>query len=301
MSNESVVSRVTRVSLAELQGQFEVLAQKHPNLKHLYAVHLSDADMPLPVRMRDLHVPGHSAMGSCQAGYSILMHGRWCGLRTLGPGPIQVWQSWFQGDGQFEFHALAERAGPQLEAFRVRLPAPPECIEILRRDSLLSEDILVLPDGLHRWPKVLHWLGWAGKVMPVERWAAYHGMEMPFDKWDESRLGSRPQSFYSIIDNLFLRSAAALEWMIDRIAEGDACAETASRRPDAHRPKVGRPTDTNEAEDRRIADAWKTKRYKSLKDLATTFGKTKPEIQKALDRHRHRAGKTKGGKSRQDH
>ena len=155
-----------------------------------------------------------------------------------------------------------------------------QCTDILRLHSLPPEDTLVLPDERQRWPRVLHWLGWAGKVMPIERWAEYKGMEMPFDSWDESRFGSRPQSFHSIIDNLFLRSAAALEWMIDRIADGDSIAKTTSPRPDARRPNGGRPADTNEAEDRRIADAWKTKRFKSLSDLAMTFGKTKPEIRK---------------------
>ena len=105
--------------------------------------------------------------------------------------------------------------------------------------------------------------------MSIERWAAYNGMEVPFDTTGPSRCGSRPHSFYSIIDNLFLRSAMALEWMIDRIAEGDSIAETPSPRPEARRPKGGRPADTNEAEDRRIPDAWKTKRFKSLNDLAS--------------------------------
>ena len=136
----SVVARVTRASLEELQKQFEALAPRFSNLEHLYVVHLSDEVVPFPARFSG--VPrGHYAMGSCQAGYSILMHGRWVKLRTMGPGPIQLWQSWFKGDGQSEFHALAERAGPRkLSAFRVQLPAPPECTEILRRDSALSED-----------------------------------------------------------------------------------------------------------------------------------------------------------------
>jgi hypothetical protein len=147
------------------------------------------------------------------------MRGRWLRLRTLPERPIRVWESWFQGAGQMDFHMLAERAGHQLSAFRVRLPAPSECMEILRRDSALSEDMLILPDEDHRWPKVLHWLGWEGKVMPVDRWGNFNGIDIPFDTWDESRDGLRPRSFYSHIDNLFLRSAAALEWMITRLGE----------------------------------------------------------------------------------
>jgi hypothetical protein len=245
MPNGSVLSRVTRASLEQLQIQFEALAPKFPNLQHRYIVHLGGADRPFPARMRE-SARGNCAMGSCMAGYTVFMYGQWVSIHTPGPGPIPVWESWYKGDGHLEFHALAERAGPQLSAFRVRLPAPRECTDILRLHSIPLEDALVLPDEIHRWPKVLYWLGWAGKVMPVERWAAYNGMEMPFDSWDASQFGSRPQSFHSIIDNLFLRSAAALEWMIDRVADGDSIVETPSTRPVARRPKGGRPADVHE-------------------------------------------------------
>ena len=50
--------------------------------------------------------------------------------------------------------------------------------------------------------------------MPVERWGTWNGMQVPFDQWDELRFGPRPRAFCSHIDNLFLRSAAALEWII---------------------------------------------------------------------------------------
>jgi hypothetical protein len=300
MSYGSVIARATRASLEQLQSEFEALVPRFPNLQHFYAVHLNDADVPLPVLLRD-PAGGNSAMGTCLAGYTILVHGRWSNLHTPGPGAIKVWQSWFQGDGQVEFRALAERAGLQLEAFRVRLPAPHECIEILRRDSTLSEETLVLPNNIHRWPRVLHWLGWAGKVISIDRWANYHGMDMPFDGWDESRFGPRPQSFYSFIDNLFLRSAAALEWMIHGVAEGESIAETPSPdlRSENRRPKGGRPSDTNETEDRRIAEAWMTKQHGTYEELALALGKTKLDVKRAIDRHRHRAGKTKAGKSSQ--
>jgi hypothetical protein len=298
MSSASAVSRVTRSALEELQRQFEALAPRFPNLQHLYMVHLSGTDVPFPNHTRDAH-RGNYAMGAVQSGYHVFVHGRWASLRTIRDEAIQVWQSWFKGDGQLEFHALAERTGPQLSAFRVWLPAPSECIEILRRDLALTEDALVLPDEIHRWPKVLHWLGWAGKVMPVERWGVFNGIEMPIDKWDESRCGSRPRTYYSIIDNLFLRPAAALEWMIDRVGDSAFRPDAPSPRSEAHRPEKGRPTDTDEREDRRIAEAWKTKRYKTYEDLGTELGKTALEVKRAVDRHRHRPGKTKAGKSSQ--
>jgi hypothetical protein len=226
------------------------------------------------------------------------MRGRWVTLRTFGERPIRIWESWFQGDGQLDFHVLAERAGPQLSAFRVRLPAPNECIDILRRDSALSEDMLILPDEIHRWPKVLHWLGWAGKVMPVDRWGNFNGIEMPFDTWDESLFGPRPRSFYSQIDNLFLRSAAALEWMIADLAESEFRRSEPLQDTGSRRPKRGRPADTNAKEDRRIADAWDSGQHKTYEDLANILHLSKRDVELAIDRDRKRR-KNKTRKPRQ--
>jgi hypothetical protein len=176
-----------------------------------------------------------------------------------------------------DFHALAERAGHQLSAFRVRLPAPSECIEILRRDSALSEDMLILPDENHRWPKVLHWLGWAGKVMPVDRWGNFNGIDIPFDTWDESRYGPRPRSFYSHIDNLFLRSAAALEWMITRLGENEGrnellanFGETVLDPPADKRPNLDRGLDPNAHEIEGKARSKETSAYPPKKPKITS-------------------------------
>jgi hypothetical protein len=197
-----------------------------------------------------------------------------------------------------DFHALAERAGPQLSAFRVRLPAPNECRDILRRDSALSEDMLILPDEHHRWPKVLHWLGWAGKVMPVERWGSFNGIDIPFDTWDESRFGPRPRTFYSHIDSVFLRSAAALEWMIAKLAENESQHSAPIQDTETRRPKRGRPADTNEKEDRRIADAWDSGQHKTYEDLASILHIPKRDVELAIDRDRKRR-KNKTRKPRQ--
>jgi len=81
---------------------------------------------------------------------------------------------------------------------------------------------------------------------------------------------------------------------------------TSLRRPPAtpkpRRRRGGRPSDTDPMEDRRIAEAWETGRYGSLEDLARAFHKTKPEVKRALDRHRHREpdGKTRPRKPRQE-
>jgi hypothetical protein len=63
--------------------------------------------------------------------------------------------------------------------------------------------------------------------------------------------------------------------------------------------RAGRPTDTDVKEDRRIATAWKTRQYESYEELAAALGKSKSEVKRALDRHRHRVGKTASRKSSQ--
>jgi hypothetical protein len=66
----------------------------------------------------------------------------------------------------------------------------------------------------------------------------------------------------------------------------------------------GRPIDTDPKADRRIVEAWARGRgqYKSLEDLAHGLGTTKPEVKKAIDRHRQRKpdGKNRPRKPRQD-
>jgi hypothetical protein len=50
----------------------------------------------------------------------------------------------------------------------------------------------------------------------------------------------------------------------------------------------GRKPHTDPKEDKRIAEAWATKQYKTHEDLGREFGKTRCEIYRALDRHRKR-------------
>ena len=144
--------------------------------------------------------------------------------------------------------------------------------------------------------------------MPVERWGTWNGIQAPFDNWDALRLGRRPRAFYSQIDNLFLRSAAALEWIIARL-EGTSYPSGKPSDPDTARPGLpssrhkrgGRPVGTDPVADRRIVEAWATGTYRSYEDCAIALGKETLEVSRAIDRHRHRDGKTKSQKSSQEH
>jgi hypothetical protein len=63
--------------------------------------------------------------------------------------------------------------------------------------------------------------------------------------------------------------------------------------PKKPRRPGGRPSDTDPKDDRRIAEAWQSKRYITVAELATCLGKPLQEVRKALDRHRKRAGKSR--------
>jgi hypothetical protein len=59
------------------------------------------------------------------------------------------------------------------------------------------------------------------------------GFVDPYDGWDQSLSVSRPRTFYSILDDLFVRSAVALEWMIARLGRtrenGEAAPDGSNR------------------------------------------------------------------------
>ena len=227
MSDASVVLRVARASLKEFQEQFEALVPRYPKLQHLYVEHHGESKLPQPALLGA--GPGSlCAVGNSVSGYMVFIRGRWSTLSMIGQRPIKTWESWYQGDGKLEFHSLAQRLDDQLEAFRVGVPPPSECLEVLRDDPALSEGMPVLPNNIQRWPRTLHWLAWAGEVMPVERYGHINGLDLPFDAWDESRFGPRPLTIFSLIDNLFLRSAAALEWIIASLERAHCSSEKVS-------------------------------------------------------------------------
>ncbi len=74
--------------------------------------------------------------------------------------------------------------------------------------------------------------------------------------------------------------------------EGGAEAGAVPKQP----KRRGRPPDTDAKADQKIAEAWKTKSYKIYEDLGKEIGKTKLEVKKAIDRHRHRKPARKGRK-----
>jgi hypothetical protein len=120
-------------------------------------------------------------------------------------------------------------------AYRVRVPIPRELAEAIDGLSLPS-DPLILPDEHHCWARVLHWLSWASEVMPAGRMTKgpmgkYGPADVPLDQWHLFSTDPPPRTFSSCLDNLYLRSVVALEWIIDRLEStpGDAVRARATR------------------------------------------------------------------------
>jgi len=65
-------------------------------------------------------------------------------------------------------------------------------------------------------------------------------------------------------------------------------AQGSKRKGEKQSPSTGRPQDTDQAADKRIAEAWGTGEYKNLEELANALDKRKRDVRLALDRHRKR-------------
>ena len=150
-------------------------------------------------------------------GHKVFSAGQWVTFRYIGERPMQVWEGWYEGDGASTFEHISISAGDLLPAYRVKAPPPPELRSMLGRISQLGENTLILPEEQHIWPRFLHWLAWAGEVMPTSRFSWDRGLSAPTDQWRQLFLADPPRTFYSILDNLFLRSVAACQWIIERL------------------------------------------------------------------------------------
>lgn len=96
-----------------------------------------------------------------------------------------------------------------------------------------------------------------------------------------------------------VRSIPATDAVRILVADGPK-ADDERRVVEPRRKRTGRPPDTDAKRDRRIADAWRTKEYENLDDLARAFGTSKPDVKRALDRDRKRRGKKSARKSGQE-
>ncbi|MCI0463807.1 MAG: hypothetical protein L0Z62_43285 [Gemmataceae bacterium] len=87
--------------------------------------------------------------------------------------------------------------------------------------------------------------------------------------------------------------AVCFDGQIDRlrlVGDGDQ-GGTGQTEGATSRRRRGRKPDTDPKEDGRIWDAWKSHGFKNLADLASNLHKTRLEVKRAIDRHRHRLKK----------
>jgi hypothetical protein len=273
------------IALAQLQGlkrQYDAFSETHVKLSHIYVEYPYGARPPLRLpSLMDEYSPFVSKMPYASS-HVIYFNGSWIRLECEEREDRRECAGWYHGQGISEFMALAFGVDRFLSEFPLRIPMPRPVIQIANLCGRLSPDPIILPGGSDRWARTLHWLAWAGEVMAIRPLCYKEGLRSECEYSLDPGL-----SLGSIIDNLFLRSSLALDWIAVRM--GLISLAPGIRRAKSRPKRRGRPVDTDVAEDRRIADAWETRRYRSLEELATAFRTNKDAVKAALDRHRKRA------------
>ena len=251
MSNHSAADRITLVEVRDLRTQFKVLASKYEELSHCYVVHAVDDQPPCldgesPFNLDILRE--NRAHDSFDSGFYEYDHvcfrdGNWVRW-YFGEDfstPVLRWEGWFVGSGFRRFQRLADVAGSLLTELRVRAPVPSE-LRARASEMHAPADLLILPNEQQRWARFLHWMAWAGGPMAVDRWC-WNNIVFQYNiesierfcpgysgppKVSFERVGSPYNRYYSIINNLFLRSAVALQGIIELLGSDGGDVATAS-------------------------------------------------------------------------
>ena len=200
-----------RLALAQVEGlkrQFDALAQKHFNLSHIYLEHPEDGQPLISFPSSIGRCVPYVASAPYIPSHAIYHDGAWRRLTYKGEYFTRQCAGWYHGECISEFERLALSTDSFLTTFPVRVPMPPAVTEI----ADLSRDILpnpiILPCGFHRWARILHWLAWSGSVMASTPLCCVGG------PWKSCEPSLDPALLLSsIIDNLFLRSSLALDWI----------------------------------------------------------------------------------------
>ncbi len=211
MSARQSRSRLAIPSLEGMKEQFEALAQRYPDIWHAYMEHPIGTNPDYPLDLEAEHT-GRGYKAVYEGSHAAYLDGRWVrlgGIGTESQKPIRDWAGRYYGSGILKFDALAMSVDSVLTTYPVRVPLPGEVRELAARFPLVPSDAIILPCGLHRWARILHWLGWAGVVMPIDR-LVWHQEDF---KLCEPSLDPTV-TVRSIADNLFLRSALAVKWVI---------------------------------------------------------------------------------------
>jgi hypothetical protein len=202
------------LALAQIEGlkqQFNALAQIHFDLRHIY-LEYPDGGQPL------LQLPSwmgwRCSLESIESSepylssHAFYHDGAWRRLTYTGEYFTRQCAGWYVGQGISEFKNLALNTDCFLTTFPVRVPMPPAVVEIANLSRGILPDPIILPCGFHRWARILHWLAWSGSVMPTTPLCC------KAEPWERCEPSLDPTlRLSSIIDNLFLRSCLALDWI----------------------------------------------------------------------------------------
>jgi hypothetical protein len=225
-----------RAAIAALHGvkkQFEACAPRCQTISHFYLVRQLGEYLPSAVQGIIKRFGVHwSHTGTLQDHHEVFYEGGWVGWHFAVPPPPIVWECQLAGKESCikRFDALSEDAGSLLASLRIVVPVPPE-IRATARDCKIPEDLPLIPSEPQRWATFLHWLAWSGGPLGVERQSWDGALVFPYDRAQDLprtfglnvsgplrfcyETPDHPYNhFYSIIDNLFVRSSAALQWII---------------------------------------------------------------------------------------
>jgi hypothetical protein len=281
-------SRLAITPLEGLMRQFDELALQYPDIRHVYVEYPHETTPDLSLE-NDAYFRGAGARSTYELSHAVYRDNRWLRLSPKLQNGGRDWMGIYFGSGTSKFDALAMSVDFLLTSYPIRIPLPQEIRELAKRFSYSPADAIILPCGRHRWARMLHWLGWEGVVMPITR-LVWNGID---SKVLEPSLDAdlRVTSF---ADNLFLRSALAIKWIVDDLSNGDEQRRSAKIecRP---KKRIGRTPDTDPEKDRRVAEAWRAGHFRTYADLDSALQLDRGSAKKAVDRHRHRE---RDGKSR---
>jgi hypothetical protein len=240
MADSSVALRVACASFEGLKRQFQEYSLRYDDLRHAYIEHDGNG---VSIEHELSKFVGHPPV--CTSHYLWALSHRVfyhdvC-YSYADPLSAQImWSAGYGGRGFVEFDRLSKTASTLLLNYRIQLPIPDELkhLIVMQRypDDAYPGDAIVLPSNEDCWTRALHWLSWAGAVMPSERMTKLGPCSVSYDRWHFYSNKPRPRTFCSYLDNLFLRSVAAIEWIICQLKDADHAAPT--QRVDVRRKKI---------------------------------------------------------------
>jgi Helix-turn-helix domain len=228
--------RAAITALRGVKSQFNACVKRCLTIRHFYLVQQTGEYLPSAIQGAIKDFGGHwQHCFALQSHHESFFEGSWIGWHFVGPNPPLFWESRIAGKASCikRFDALSEIAGNLLASLQIAVPVPPE-IRAMARDCSIPDEMPLIPREPQRWATFLHWLAWSGGPLAVDRQTWDAGLLFSYDRAQDIarpfnvNVSGPPRfsfdttdhpynHFYSIIDNLFVRSSAALQWIISTL------------------------------------------------------------------------------------